>query len=59
METAGTSRTVEVRGGSWRFVEVLGGFWGFVGTRLYKTLDQFNTINESFDGSTAEEEVSS
>ena len=50
---------VEVRGGLGRFVEVCEGLWGFVGARPYKTLDRFNTINDSFNGSTSEEEVSS
>ena len=39
------------RGGG--FVEVRGGLWGFVGARPYKTLDRFNTVNDSFNGSTS------
>ena len=53
------SRHVGVRGALQNFVEVRGGLWGFVGGILYKTLDRFNTINDSLNGSTSEEEVSS
>ena len=49
-------------GGLWGFEQVREGSWRFIGVHrgeIYKTLDGFNTINYSFNGSTSAEKVSS